>query len=96
LSTPDATLSKIFPGCLLFGKPAIIMSFDWDGNDDAMRVQETRHGFRMNRCDWTEQELAARLRDCLNDAAMRSRLAVTSAHMRAGRAGVVMLIWRRE
>jgi MGT family glycosyltransferase len=72
-----------FTECLLFGKPAIIMPFVWDGHDNAMRVHETGHGFRMSRGDWTEGELAARLHDCLHDAAMRARLAATSAHMRA-------------
>jgi MGT family glycosyltransferase len=72
-----------FTECLFFGKPAIIMPFVWDGHDNATRVQETGHGFRMNRSDWTESELAARLHDCLHDETMRTRLAATSAHMQA-------------
>jgi UDP:flavonoid glycosyltransferase YjiC (YdhE family) len=72
-----------FTECLLFGKPAIIMPFAWDGHDNATRVQETGHGFKLNRADWTEAELAARIADCLHDAQLRTKLAATSAHMLA-------------
>ena len=72
-----------FTECLLFGKPAIIMPFAWDGHDNATRVQETGHGFQLRRADWTEAELASRIDDCLHSDALRARLAATSAHMRA-------------
>jgi UDP:flavonoid glycosyltransferase YjiC (YdhE family) len=72
-----------FTECLLFGKPAIIMPFAWDGHDNATRVQETGHGFRLGRADWTEADLALRINDCLHDSATRARLAATSARMRA-------------
>lgn len=72
-----------FTECLLFGKPAIIMPFAWDGHDNATRVQETGHGFAMGRATWTEAELAARIDTCLHDAKLHARLAATSAHMRA-------------
>jgi MGT family glycosyltransferase len=72
-----------FTECLLFGKPAIIMPFAWDGHDNATRVQETGHGFRLSRADWTEAELARRVRECLHDRALHARLAATSALMRA-------------
>ena len=71
-----------FTECLLFGKPAIIMPFAWDGHDNAMRVQETGHGFRLSRADWTEAELAARIDACLHDPALRERVAATSQRMR--------------
>jgi MGT family glycosyltransferase len=72
-----------FTECLLFGKPAIIMPFAWDGHDNAMRVQETGHGFRLTRADWTEAELAARVHECLHDRALHARLAATGARMRS-------------
>jgi UDP:flavonoid glycosyltransferase YjiC (YdhE family) len=72
-----------FTECLLFAKPAIIMPFAWDGHDNAMRVQETGHGFRLTRADWTETELAARLLECLSDRTLHARLAETSARMRS-------------
>ena len=71
-----------FTECLLFGKPAIIMPFVWDGHDNAMRVQETGHGYRLGRADWTEAQLAARIHDCLHNRALHARLAATSAKMR--------------
>ncbi|MDE1174359.1 MAG: glycosyltransferase [Parvibaculaceae bacterium] len=72
-----------FTECLFFGKPAIIMSYVWDGHDNATRVQETGHGFKMPRYDWTDEELAAKLAACITDPAMKAKLAATSAHMRA-------------
>ena len=72
-----------FTECLLFGKPAIIMPFVWDGHDNATRVQETGHGYKLSRASWTEAELAARIHDCLHDRVLQTRLAATSAHMRA-------------
>ena len=53
-----------FTECLYFGKPAIIMPYVWDGHDNATRVEETGHGFKMPRYDWTEAELLAKLDAC--------------------------------
>lgn len=72
-----------FTECLYFGKPAIVMSYVWDGHDNGMRLQETGHGFRMDRYDWTEADLLARVEAMLTDGAMQSRLATISAHMQA-------------
>lgn len=72
-----------FTECLYFGKPAIIMSYVWDGHDNAMRVQETGHGLRSPRYDWTEEGLIAMIETCLTDPAMKARLAATSAHMQS-------------
>lgn len=72
-----------FTECLYFGKPAIIMPYVWDGHDNATRVQETGHGFRMNRYEWTEAELADKVTAMLTDRKMQARLEVTSKAMRA-------------
>jgi MGT family glycosyltransferase len=72
-----------FTECLYFGKPAIIMPYVWDGHDNATRVQETGHGFRMHRYEWTEADLVARIDAMLNDARMRARLRETSRRMQA-------------
>ena len=72
-----------FTECLYFGKPAIIMSYVWDGHDNAMRVQETGHGFRSERYDWTDEELIEMIETCLNDTAMARRLKATSEHMQS-------------
>lgn len=70
-----------FTECLYFGKPAIIMPYVWDGHDNATRVQETGHGFKLDRYDWSEADLAARLEACLSDPAIKQRLVATSTHM---------------
>ncbi len=72
-----------FTECLYFGKPAIIMPYVWDGHDNAMRVEETGHGFRSPRYDWTDEELLARIEACLTDREMAARLQATSRHMQA-------------
>lgn len=72
-----------FTECLFFGKPAIIMPYVWDGHDNATRVQETGHGFKMPRYDWSEAELLAKIETCLRDGAMQAKLAATAAQMQA-------------
>lgn len=72
-----------FTECLYFGKPAIIMSYVWDGHDNAMRVQETGHGLRSDRYDWTDADMIAKIEHCLSDPEMQAKLAATSAHMQA-------------
>jgi MGT family glycosyltransferase len=72
-----------FTECLYFGKPAIIMPYVWDGHDNATRVQETGHGFKMDRYDWTEAELADKVTATLTDKKMKARLRATSRSMRA-------------
>ncbi len=72
-----------FTECLYFGKPAIIMPYVWDGHDNATRVQETGHGFKMPRYDWSDAELAQKLQACIGDQAMKAKLAAASAHMQA-------------
>ncbi len=74
-----------FTECLYFGKPAIVMPYVWDGHDNAMRIEETGHGLRSPRYDWSEEELFARIERCLTDAEMQARLAATSARMQAAR-----------
>lgn len=72
-----------FTECLYFGKPAIIMSYVWDGHDNAMRVQETGHGFRSERYDWSDEEMLEKIETCLNDKDMAARLESISAHMQS-------------
>jgi MGT family glycosyltransferase len=72
-----------FNECLYFGKPALIMPYVWDGHDNAQRVAETGHGLHLHRNLWSEDELARCIDQLLNDDAMKSKLAATSAHMQA-------------
>jgi UDP:flavonoid glycosyltransferase YjiC (YdhE family) len=72
-----------FTECLYFGKPALIMPYVWDGHDNATRVQETGHGLKSHRNDWSDDDLANALETLVSDAAMQRKLAATSAHMQA-------------
>ncbi len=75
--------NNTFTECLLFGKPAIIMPYVWDGHDNATRVEETGHGFKMHRSNWQPEELLGKIDACLNDPAIQAKMASTSAHMQA-------------
>jgi MGT family glycosyltransferase len=70
-----------FTECLYFGKPALIMPYVWDGHDNATRVEETGHGFKSHRYDWTDEELMGKINAMLTDERMRARLRATSAQM---------------
>ncbi len=59
------------------------MPYVWDGHDNATRVQETGHGFKLDRYDWTDAELRQKLDAMISDPAMQKRLAATSAHMQS-------------
>jgi MGT family glycosyltransferase len=75
--------NNTFTECLLFAKPALIMPYVWDGHDNATRVQETGHGLKMHRADWTDDELGKALDTLLHDAAMAAKLRRTSETMKA-------------
>jgi UDP:flavonoid glycosyltransferase YjiC (YdhE family) len=72
-----------FTECLYFGKPAIIMPYVWDGHDNATRVEETGHGFKLDRYEWTDEEMQAKIMAMLTDKKMKAKLKKTSATMRA-------------
>ena len=72
-----------FTECLYFGKPAIIMPYVWDGHDNATRVDETGHGIKMDRYDWTDADLKANLERMLTDRKMKAKLKATSKLMRS-------------
>ena len=46
-------------------------------------AQEIGHGFKMPRYDWTDTDLLAKLDACINDPAMKAKLASTSKHMQS-------------
>jgi UDP:flavonoid glycosyltransferase YjiC (YdhE family) len=72
-----------FTECLYFGKPALILPYVWDGHDNATRVQETGHGLKSHRYDWTDEELKSKIDTLIGDKAMRRKLKNTSRYMRA-------------
>ena len=72
-----------FTECLYFGKPAIIMPYVWDGHDNATRVQETGHGFKLDRYNWTDEEMQAKIMAMVTDKKMKAKLKKTSKAMRS-------------
>ena len=72
-----------FTECLYFGKPALIMPYVWDGHDNATRVQETGHGFKLDRYNWSDAEMAATIEAMLTDKKMKAKLKRTSKQMKA-------------
>ena len=72
-----------FTECLYFGKPELIMPYVWDGHDNATRVQETGHGLKMHRSNWSDEQFISALETLLTDNEMHARLKRTSTHMKA-------------
>ena len=61
----------------------MILPYVWGGHDNATRVQETGHGLKMHRSEWSDAEFAQALEALLTDQAMHGKLVATSAHMQA-------------
>ncbi|WP_138380698.1 glycosyltransferase [Luteithermobacter gelatinilyticus] len=74
-----------FTECLYFGKPAIIMSYCWDGHDNAMRIQETGHGLKLDRYNWAEEDLARAIERVLTDRDMHQKLHHSKTVMQAAK-----------
>lgn len=72
-----------FTECLYFGKPAIIMPYVWDGHDNATRVDETGHGIKMHRNNWSGDDLANNIQRLLTDALMHDKLLKASTQMQS-------------
>jgi len=85
ISQMDAVIhhggNNTFTECLYFGTPAIITPYVWDGHDNATRVQETGHGLKMHRSDWTETELARNLQKVIADVEIQARCKATAEFM---------------
>lgn len=72
-----------FTECLYFGKPALIMPYVWDGHDNATRVQETGHGFKLDRYNWSDEEMAQTIETMLTGKKMKAKLKRTSKQMKS-------------
>jgi UDP:flavonoid glycosyltransferase YjiC (YdhE family) len=64
------------------------MPYVWDGHDNATRVEETGHGFKLDRYEWTDADMADRITRMLTDKKMKAKLKKTSRDMR-GKKGPV-------
>ena len=72
-----------FTECLYFGVPAIIMPYVWDGHDNATRVHETKHGLKMHRADWEDDQLLDNINFLLHDEQIQKNLSATSKFMQS-------------
>ena len=72
-----------FTECLYFGIPAIIMPYVWDGHDNATRVHETKHGLKMHRSNWKDEELISNIDFLIKDNTIQSNLKKTSQFMQS-------------
>ena len=70
-----------FCEALYYGVPSLVMPYCWDGHDNARRAEETGVGKRLNRYEWSPEELAGVIRDLLDDQAMKSRLTENAKKM---------------
>jgi len=77
-----------FTECLYFGVPAIIMPYVWDGQDNATRVDETKHGMKMHRSDWKEQELLDNIEKTIQDSEIKKNLKKSAELMQSDNGAV--------
>ncbi|WP_280536253.1 glycosyltransferase [Halopenitus sp. POP-27] len=75
--------NNTFNECLYYGTPAIVMPYVWDGHDNATRVDETDHGVKLHRSDWTDDELAGAIETCLTDETIRENVDRTAEDMQS-------------
>lgn len=75
--------NNTFNECLYYGTPAVVMPYVWDGQDNATRADETNHGVKLHRSEWTDAEFAAAIERCLTDEEMHENLAATAEDMQA-------------
>lgn len=68
---------------LYHGKRPILMAYCWDGHDNATRIEDTEHGVKLLRYEWTEQQLASALDKVMTDETINENLARTSQLMQA-------------
>ena len=77
-----------FNEALYFGKPAIIMPYCWDGHDNAARIQDTGYGRKLARYDWSEEELAEAINDCLTNESIQAKMPGIKAHMQQAKGSI--------
>ena len=82
--------------CFWFGKPMVVLPLFWDQYDNAMRVQETGFGIRLDTYAHAPEELTGAVTRLLADDALRERLGAVSErlHSRPGTEAAAALIER--
>ena len=59
------------------------MPYVWDGHDNATRVHETKHGLKMHRSNWKDEELINNINFLLSDQEIKNNLINTSKFMQS-------------
>lgn len=72
-----------FCEALYFGVPSLVMPYCWDGHDNARRAEETQVGEKLDRYDWSSQDLSGAILRLIGDEEMRARLKANAATMQA-------------
>ncbi len=70
-----------FCEALYHGVPSLVMSYCWDGHDNAQRTEATGIGARVDRADWTPESLRETILSLLEDESMRARMKGISKEM---------------
>ncbi len=78
-----------FCEALYYGVPSLVMSYCWDGHDNARRADDVGVGRRIDRYHWTDEALAAAITGLLDDAAMRGRLETYAKAMKQSNGAAV-------
>jgi MGT family glycosyltransferase len=65
------------------GKPMIVLPLFWDQVDNAQRVDETGFGVRLKTYEFDDEELTSAVDRLLADSGLASRMATTSARLKA-------------
>jgi MGT family glycosyltransferase len=78
-----------FCEALYYGVPSLIMSYCWDGHDNARRAQDVGVGQRIDRYQWSNEALAAAITGLLGDHAMKDRLVANSRAMKQANGAAV-------
>jgi MGT family glycosyltransferase len=71
--------------CLHFGKPMVVLPIFWDQHDNAQRIEETGYAARLDTYRHDGEELTGAIDRLLANTELSTRLAATSARLRAGR-----------
>lgn len=68
---------------LYSGVPSLIMPYCWDGHDNGLRVEQTGTGQKLQRSDWTSDQLHSAMTSLLQDTDLRRRMKALSETMHA-------------
>ncbi|CAF1031458.1 unnamed protein product [Adineta steineri] len=68
--------------CFHFGKPMLVLPMFWDQHDNAIRINETRYGIRLDTYTFTEQQINDALKQLLSDEELKMKLTTISEQIK--------------